>query len=250
MSASRVAVVTGAAGGIGRACVAAFMAEGWDVAAIDKVDRPEGMPGRWYARIDLGVRTTADRLRDFFAEVGRIDALVNNAALQVSKSIADTSDAEWAAVLGVNAAAPFVAIREALPYLRKSKGAVINVSSVHGLATSAQIAAYASSKAALAGLTRAAAVELGPEGVRVNAVLPGAIDTAMLRAGAEDRRISEADADDRIASLASRTPLRRIGQPEEIAQAIVFLADADRSSFVTGTTLVVDGGAMARLSIE
>jgi glucose 1-dehydrogenase len=247
---TRVAVVTGAAGGIGRACVAAFMAEGWDVAGTDRVERPAGMPGRWYARIDLGVRSTVDHLRDFFAEVGQIDALVNNAALQVSKSIPETTDAEWAAVLGVNAAAPFVALREALPYLRTSKGAVINVSSVHGLATSAQIAAYASSKAALAGLTRAAAVELGPEGVRVNAVLPGAIDTAMLRAGAEDRRTSEADADDRIGYLASRTPLRRIGRPEEIAQAIVFLADPDRSSFITGAMLVVDGGAIARLSIE
>jgi glucose 1-dehydrogenase len=247
---SRVAVITGAAGGIGRACVAAFMADGWDVAGIDRVDRPAGLPGRWYARIDLGVRSTAEHLRDLFAEVGRIDALVNNAALQVSKSIDETSDADWAAVLAVNAAAPFVAIREALPYLRSSAGAVVNVSSVHALATSAQIAAYASSKAALAGLTRAAAVELGPGGVRVNAVLPGAIDTPMLRAGADDRRTSEADAEDRLGFLAQRTPLRRIGRPEEIAQAILFLADPERSSFVTGTTLVVDGGATARLSSE
>jgi NAD(P)-dependent dehydrogenase (short-subunit alcohol dehydrogenase family) len=247
---TRVAVVTGAAGGIGRACVAAFMEAGWDVAGIDRVERPEGMPGRWYGRIDLGVRSTTDRLRAFFAEVGQIDALVNNAALQVSKSIADTTDADWAAVMATNAAAPFVAIREALPYLRSTKGAVVNVSSVHALATSAQIAAYASSKGALAALTRAAAVELGAEGIRVNAVLPGAIDTAMLRAGAEDRRTAESDADERLASLARRTPLGRIGRPEEIASVIVFLADAERSSFVTGTTMVVDGGAIARLSIE
>jgi glucose 1-dehydrogenase len=247
---TRVAVVTGAAGGIGRACVAAFMEAGWDVAGIDRVDRPAGMPGRWYGRIDLGIRSTGDRLKVFFAEVGQIDALVNNAALQVSKSIAETTDADWAAVMGVNAAGPFVAIREALPYLRSSKGAVVNVSSVHALATSAQIAAYASSKGALAALTRAAAVELGADGVRVNAVLPGAIDTAMLRVGADDRRTEEADADARLASLARRTPLGRIGRPEEIASVIVFLADPDRSSFVTGTTVVVDGGAMARLSIE
>lgn len=246
----RVAVVTGAAGGIGRACVAAFMEAGWDVAGIDRVDRPAGMPGRWFGRIDLGVRSAAERLRAFYAEVGRIDALVNNAALQVSKAIAETTDADWAAVMGVNAAAPFVAIREALPYLESSKGAVVNVSSVHALATSAQIAAYASSKGALAAFTRAAAVELGPQGVRVNAIMPGAIDTTMLRAGAEDRRTDEADADDRIASLARRTPLRRIGRPEEIASVIVFLADGERSSFVTGTTMIVDGGAMARLSIE
>ena len=247
---TRVAVVTGAAGGIGRASVAAFMEAGWDVAGIDRVDRPTGMPGRWYWRIDLGVRSTTDRLRAFFADVGQIDALVNNAALQISKSIADTTDADWAAVMATNAAAPFVAIREALPYLRSSHGAVVNVSSVHALATSAQIAAYASSKGALAALTRAAAVELGAEGIRVNAVMPGAIDTAMLRAGAEDRRTTEADADDRLAYLGRRTPLGRIGRPEEIASVIVFLADAERSSYVTGTTMVVDGGAIARLAIE
>ncbi len=249
---SRVAVVTGVAGGIGRACAVAFMEAGWDLAGIDQVARPGGLPGRWYSQLDLGVRTATDRLRGFFAEVGQIDALVNNAAIQMTKPIEQTSDAEWSTVMATNAAAPFVAIREAIPYLRKSKGSIVNVASVHAVATSAGIAAYASSKGALVALTRAAAIELGPAGIRVNALLPGAVDTPMLR-GDAGTRLAEGEglgAGDAVARIAARTPLGRIGRPEEIASVIVFLADGERSSFVTGQALVIDGGVTARLASE
>lgn len=245
--ATRVAVITGAAGGIGRACVAAFMESGWDVAGIDRVDRPAGMPGRWYARIDLGVRSTGERLKAFFGEIGGFDALVNNAGVALQKPLAETSDEEWATVLATNAAAPFVAMREAVPFLRGS-GAIVNVASVHAVATSAGVAAYAASKGALVALTRAAALELGASGLRVNAVLPGAVDTSMLRGDAAAR--GGADGEDRLASLAARAPLGRIGRPEEVASAIVFLADGERSSFITGQTLIVDGGVLARLASE
>ena len=244
---TRVAVVTGAAGGIGRACVTAFMEAGWDVAGIDLFDRPAGMPGRWYGRIDLGVRSTSDRLRAFFAEVGAFDALVNNAAVTLPKPLVETSDEEWATVLAINAAAPFVAMREAAGVLREG-GAIVNVSSVHALATSSGMAAYAASKAALVAMTRAAAMELGPKGIRVNAVLPGAVDTAMLRGDVAAR--GDSGGEERLAEIARRSPLGRIGRPEEIAAAIVFLADGERSSFITGQTLVVDGGVLARLASE
>jgi NAD(P)-dependent dehydrogenase (short-subunit alcohol dehydrogenase family) len=244
---SRVAVVTGATGGIGRACVTAFMEAGWDVAAIGRTDRPADMPGRWYGRIDLGVRSTTDRLRAFFAEVGGFDALVNNAAVTLPKPLVETSDEEWATVLATNAAAPFVAMREAVASLRAG-GAIVNVSSVHALATSSGAAAYAASKGALVAMTRAAAIELGPQGIRVNAVVPGAVDTAMLRGDVAAR--GDSGGEERLADIARRTPLGRIGRPEEIASAIVFLADSDRSSFITGQTLVVDGGVLARLSSE
>lgn len=177
--------------------------------------------------------------RKFLAEVGRIDALVNNAALQIVKPLAETTDANWATVMATNATAPFMAIREALPFLHASRGAVVNVSSVHAIATSTQVAAYAASKGALLALTRAAALELGPMGVRVNAVLPGAIDTPMLN-----------PADDAREDLARRTPLGRIGRPEEVASVALFLADGTRSSFVTGQGWIVDGGAIARLGTE
>jgi glucose 1-dehydrogenase len=249
---SRVAVITGVAGGIGGACAVAFMEAGWHVAGVDKVARPAGLPGHWYSQLDLGVRTATDRLRAFFAEVGQIDALVNNAAIQITKPIEQTSDAEWSMVMATNAAAPFVAIREAIPYVRKSRGSIVNVASVHAVATSAGVGAYASSKGALVALTRAAALELGPAGVRVNAVLPGAVDTPMLR-GDAGTRLAEGDGqgtEDALARIAARTPLGRIGRPEEIASVIVFLADGEWSSFVTGQALVVDGGVTARLASE
>jgi glucose 1-dehydrogenase len=247
---SRVAVITGVTGGIGRACAVAFMEAGWDVAGVGRAKRPSDLPGRWYGQVDLSLRTATDRLRAFFAEVGQIDALVNNAALQVTKPIESTSDAEWAAVMATNAAAPFVAIREAIPYLRASRGAVVNVASVHALATSAGVAAYAASKGALVALTRSAALELGPDGVRVNAVIPGAVDTPMLHADAGDRLGGSGDKDVGVRALAARTPLGRIGTPEEIASVVIFLADSGQSSFVTGQTLVADGGVLARLSSE
>jgi len=246
---SRVAVITGVTGGIGRACAVAFMEAGWDVAGIGRAKRPSDLPSRWYGQVDLSLRTATDRLRAFFAEVGKIDALVNNAALQVTKGIESTSDAEWAAVMATNAAAPFVAIREAIPYLRASRGAVVNVASVHALATSAGVAAYAASKGALVALTRAAALELGSSGVRVNAVLPGAVDTPMLR-GDAGTRLGGVEGEDALAILAARTPLGRIGRPEEIASVVLFLADGDRASFATGQTLAVDGGVLARLASE
>ncbi|HUQ42895.1 MAG TPA: SDR family oxidoreductase [Candidatus Limnocylindria bacterium] len=247
---TRVAVVTGAAGGIGGACVAAFMEAGWDVAGIGRGSRPDGLPGRWYGQIDLGVRAATGRLRDFFAEIGQIDALVNNAALELAKPLVDTTDEDWAAVQATNAAAPFVAIREAEPYLRASRGSVVNVSSVHAAATSTGVAAYAASKGALVALTRAAAVELGPSGIRVNVVLPGAIDTPMLRNAAAERLGPGSGSADPLADLAARTPLRRIGRPEEIAKLVVFLADAEQSGFITGAAIVADGGVLARLASE
>jgi NAD(P)-dependent dehydrogenase (short-subunit alcohol dehydrogenase family) len=247
---SRVVVVTGVAGGIGRACAVAFMQAGWDVAGIGRGSRPDGLPGRWYGQIDLGLRTATDRLREFFAEVGQIDALVNNAATQVSKPVETTTDAEWAAVMATNAAAPFIALREAIPYLRATKGSVINVASVHALATAGGVSAYAASKGALVALTRSAALELGADGIRVNAVIPGAVDTKMLR-GDAGRRVGSASGEQAgLEAIAARTPLRRIGRPEEIAQAVLFLAEADRSSFITGHALVADGGVLARLASE
>ena len=246
---NRLVVISGVAGGIGRACAVAFTAAGWDVVGIDVVARPDGVVVGRYERIDLGVRTATDKLRALFADLGRVDAIVNNAALHIAKPLADTTDEDWAAVLATNAAAPFVAIREAIPYLRASRGAIVNVSSVHAVATSAGLSAYAASKGALVALTRSAAIELGPHGVRVNAVLPGAVDTPMLRKDLGTRG-SERGLDDPLADISRRTPLGRVGLPEEIASAVLFLADAERSSFVTGQALVVDGGVLARLGSE
>jgi NAD(P)-dependent dehydrogenase (short-subunit alcohol dehydrogenase family) len=134
--------------------------------------------------------------------------------------------------------------------MRKCGGAIVNVSSVHALATSKNIAAYAASKGALLAFTRATAIELAPDNIRVNAVLPGAVDTPMLRAGLNRGHVKMGNIEDSVCELGKKHVLGRIGLPEEIGQTILFLADDERSSFITGHGLIVDGGAIAKLSTE
>ena len=246
-----VVVITGVAGGIGQATAQTFADEGWQVVGVD-LRQEEKLPGvHHFIQADLSLE---DASQAVFAEVeeqeGRIDALVNNAAIQICKSLVDTTPHEWDAVMGANLRSVYLAVRNAYPLLRGRKSAIVNVSSVHALATSANIAAYAASKGALLALTRALAIELAPDDIRVNAVLPGAVDTPMLHASLTRGHLSGETLDDLLKALAHRHVLGRVGQPQEIAQAILFLADHQRSSFMTGQALVVDGGATARLSTE
>lgn len=247
----RVALITGAAGGIGQAAVSAFLEAGWDVGAVDR--RPlDGVSGsaRSY-RVDV---SRPDGVRRLFEEVGRdfgrLDALVNNAAIPSGKPLLEMSVEEWDEVMASNLRSAFLTVRQGHGLLRMGGGAIVHVSSVHAVATSSYIAAYAASKGGLVALTRAMAIEFAPDRIRVNAVLPGAVDTPMLLEGMKRGGASPAVAAEHLAELARRTPLGRVGRPQEIAQAILFLADADRSSFVTGQVLIVDGGATARLSTE
>jgi NAD(P)-dependent dehydrogenase (short-subunit alcohol dehydrogenase family) len=233
---TRVAVVTGAAGGIGAATCEVLRGQGWDIVPVDR----ETMDQRGAVQLDLG---DPEAIAAALGRLERVDALINNAALQLFRPLNETSVDEWDAVLGVNARGPFACIQTLTPQLTASRGAIVNVASVHARATSASIAAYAASKGALVAFTRAAALELSPLGIRVNAVLPGAVRTAALEAGFARREGAEAD-------LIARTPIGRVGRPEEIGEAIAFLADAERSGFITGQELVVDGGALARLSTE
>jgi NAD(P)-dependent dehydrogenase (short-subunit alcohol dehydrogenase family) len=246
----RTVVVTGVMGGIGAATARVFAAAGWTVAGIDI--RGDGLPEvRHFVRADLA--DELDSLRAFNTIgnlVENLDALVNNAAVQICKPLLATTPAEWDQVMGANVRSIYLAVRHARPFMRTDGGAIVNVSSVHALATSGDIAAYAASKGAVLGLTRALATELASDGIRVNAVAPGAVDTEMLRAGLERGHLDGASVDSRLGRLAARHLVGRVGRPVEIAEAILFLCDGDRSSFVTGQTLVVDGGALARLSTE
>jgi glucose 1-dehydrogenase len=244
----RTALVTGALGGIGRATVAELARCGWQVFGADRAGGP---PPDGCARLfpaDLGSPSDVEALFDELdTSVDHLDALINNAAIQLCKPIVETTVDEWDEVMRVNLRAAFLATKRAHGLLSARGGAIVNVSSVHAVATSANIGAYAASKGGLLALTRALAIELAPR-IRVNALLPGAVDTPMLRAGIG--RAGGATVEEGLAGLADRTVLGRVGMPAEIAQAIVFLADPDRSSFMTGQAVIVDGGATCRLSTE
>ena len=243
-------VVTGSSGAIGSATCQAFLADGWSVVGLDRVPPDGSLIGRIeYFECDL---SDSDAIAEVMAVIkmnGPIDALVNNAAVQVNKSLLNTTDDEWDLAMNTNVRSAFLTMREAHESLVESGGAVVNVSSVHAVATSANVAAYAASKGALVALTRAAAVELADTGVRCNAILPGAVDTPMLRDGL-DRRPHPDGAEGNLLILIDRTPLKSVADPFEIAASIMFLADGTKSSFITGQAIVVDGGVTARLSSE
>lgn len=247
---TRTVFITGIAGGIGRATAAVFAAAGWRVVGCDlaaAMTSPHVHPTDYY-QIDLAwADDVADLCRELSPRHPRLGAFVHLAAHQVCNAVEDTALSAWETVMAVNVRAAFFLTQGLLPSLRAAQGSIVNIASVHAAATSANIAAYAASKGALVSLTRALAVELAPT-VRVNAVLPGAVDTPMLHAGLQRGEAVNTNAG--LAALGQRTVLGRVGQPSEIAQAIMFLADNRLSSFMTGQTLTVDGGATACLSTE
>lgn len=247
----RLVLITGVAGGIGEAIAKLFASQDWSVAGIDTA--PAGPPfldSYFQAELsDAGqIDEIACRLR---SRVDGLHALVNNAGCLSTASALDVSLEEWDYVMAVNVRAAFFLTKVTYPLLKAACGAVVNVSSVHALATSAKMAAYAASKGALVALTRAQSIDFGPDRVRVNALIPGAVDTPMLDAGltsghlGNDKNLPALKRD-----LAERSCLGRIGTPREIAEAVYFLLDERRASFMTGQTLIIDGGALARLSTE
>ncbi len=249
----RVVLITGAAGGVGRATVQLFAEKGWRVIGVDRQEFGDGFP-RDGLFILADIADPAN-LASIFTQASlftpALDAVVNNAALQITKPLLETSAEEWDRVMASNLRSVFLGAKLAHPMLKLGgAGAIVNVSSVHAVQTSANIAAYAASKGGLLALTRAMAIEFAPDNIRVNAILPGAVDTPMLHAGLNRDHAGDGALPDRLENLARRTVNGRVGQPEEIAHAIYFLADNVQSSFMTGQAMIVDGGATARLSTE
>ena len=249
---NKTVLITGAAGGIGRATVALFAEKGGRVIGVDRNPFGDGFP-----KSGLFIQSDISRPEDMHAIFERsraysdsLDVLVNNAAYQIAKPLVETTVEEWDAVMASNLRSVFLGAKLAHPLLKLHGGAIVNVSSVHAVQTSANIAAYAASKGGILALTRAMAIEFAPDNIRVNAILPGAVDTPMLRAGLDRGHVGHGDMQERLDNLARKTVNGRVGTPQEIAHAIYFLADNEQSSFMTGQALVIDGGATARLSTE
>lgn len=239
---TRAVIITGAAGGIGAALCERMRKDGYIAIGIDRNVAPAA---DIYLEVDL---SKSDQLVDLGRELAsdyELKAVVHNGAVQPIATAGETSLEAWIDALRVNVIAVDALTTGTRENLAANDGSVVAISSVHGRATTGGITAYATTKAALEGWVRSAAMDLAPE-IRVNAVCPGAIDTSKLREGFA--RWGES-AEDRKAILRQRTALHRIGEPSEVAGAVSFLM-GDDARFITGTVLVVDGGATARLGSE
>jgi len=238
----RVAIVTGAARGIGAAIARRFLRDGCRVLMVDQQDRPEPEttadlqgPLAAYLSCDLAHPEAADHaVHEALERFGQLDILVNNAGVGGARSVAVTDDASWQRILDVNLGAAFRLSRASLSHmLPRTSGVILHISSIYGIVGYSGIAAYAASKAALIGLTHQMAADYGPQGIRVNAIAPGLIETQMTRARLEDPVYRNL--------MLGGTPLGRPGQPDDIAGAAAFLCSED-ASFITGEVLKVDGG--------
>jgi NAD(P)-dependent dehydrogenase (short-subunit alcohol dehydrogenase family) len=243
----RVAVITGAGSGIGRACALEFAREGCSVVVAD-ISKPAALQTQrlieneggfaWSIETDVSLPESVQLLASYAAEAFQgVHVLLNNAAIQINKTIEDTTVEEWNREIAVNLGGVFLCSKYFLPYLRRTRGTIINMSSVNGYFTEPRCAGYCATKAAIIGLTKAMAIDHGREGIRVNCICPGYIDAGL----AEGYFQAKPD------PLAARREagrlhaLGRIGGPGEVGRVAVFLA-SDESSFMTGSAVVVDGG--------
>mgnify|MGYP001200292272 CR=1 FL=1 len=248
----RVVVVTGGARGIGRAIVDRFVAEGATVIVGDLND-PETVGAgldvtghREWIPLDVTDEVSVlEFAKSAHAGHGGVDVLVNNAGVMANRSVADETVADWDLTMAVNLRGPFLMVKHLLPLMEgRDDPAIVNIGSIEGLGANARHASYVASKAGVHGLTRALAVDLGPVGIRCNAVAPGWVDTDLNRSYVD----KHPNRDRAVAELASLHPVGRIGNPTDVAATVLWLSTPD-ASFVTGQVLTVDGGRMSRLSL-
>lgn len=245
MSRQRSVLITGANGGMGEALCALFRQRGWFVIATDLHPEPASVCQVYVSadllRVSMEPPYRADclqRMQACLPDPGRLDILINNAARQIVAPVERLTAADWQETMNVNVTAAFLLVQGLLRELECARGMVINIASVHAQLTKPQFTAYATSKAAVVGLTRALAVELGGR-VRVNAVCPAAVATPMLVAGFEGHEGG-------LDKLAACHPSRCIGTPEDVAGLVLSLTD-HRSHYINGAIINVDGGIGSRL---
>ena len=243
----KIVVVTGSGSGIGRSCAIEFAREGAAVIVADinsegaretvrQIETTKGIAVAFHT--DVSKPDSVKQLADYTIKTfPKVDALVNNAAIQVNKTVEDISFEEWNLQMSINVGGIFLCSKYFIPYLRQSKGCIVNMSSVNGFFAEPMCAGYCTTKAAIIGLTKAMAIDHGHEGIRVNCICPGYIDAGL----AEGYFLSQPDPAKARAEAGKLHALWRIGRPEEVARVAVFLA-SDDASFVTGASMVVDGG--------
>ncbi len=242
-----VVLVTGASSGIGAAIAIAFAENGWDVMAAGRDE------GRLEEVADVSERIVTwagelassedceELVAETIDEFGEIDCLVNNAGIIVRGNAADTSDDDWRETMTVNLDVPFFLSRAALPYVLRAEGSIVNIASDWGLRGGERAVAYCASKGGLVLLTKAMARDHAREGLRVNAICPGDVDTPMLAAEAEAAGM---DIDDYMEEASESVPNGRVAEPEEVAALALFLA-SDAATHINGTTVAIDGGGGA-----
>jgi NAD(P)-dependent dehydrogenase (short-subunit alcohol dehydrogenase family) len=243
----RVVVITGSGSGIGRACAVEFAKSGAKVVVADinlegaeetvkQIMISDGSATAF--KTDVSNPESVKQLVAFTIKTFlKIDALINNAAIQVNKTIEDITFEEWNLQMSINVGGVFLCSKHFLPYLRITKGNIVNMSSVNGFFVEPICAGYCTTKAAIIGLTKAMAIDHGHEGIRVNCICPGYIDAGL----AEGYFLSQPDPKKAREEAGKLHALWRIGRPEEVGQVAVFLA-GDDASFMTGASVVVDGG--------
>ena len=242
--AGKTAIITGGARGMGAATCRVFVEQGAKVAIADMLEAEGralaaelGNAARFYPHDVTSEESWAALVRNVEKDLGAVDVLVNNAGVLLFKTLLETSLADYERVLKVNLVGEFLGIKAVAPgMVERGRGSIVNLSSVDGMKGANGLAAYASSKWGVRGLTKVAAMELGHRGVRVNSVHPGGVDTAMGNPGQRSR--------EQVNQGFTNIALQRVGEPSEVAAATLFLA-SDESSYMVGAEIVVDGGMTA-----
>ena len=242
-----VALVTGGSSGIGAACAIAFADAGWEVMAAGRDEERLAEVAEVSDNIATWAGEFADAedcdelVADTIDEFGSLDCLVNSAGILLRGDATETTNEDWRDTMTVNLDVPFWLSRAAIPHLLETKGSIVNISSYWGLQVDERTVAYATSKGGLILMTKAIAKDHAADGVRVNAVCPGGVDTPMLAEAADE---NEMDVDDFLGLVAENSPNGRIATPEDVAGLVLFLA-SDAAAHITGTAIPIDGGLSA-----